>query len=270
MKRFFGGRRMWALAGASLVVLAAVAAVSLRLASEGSASSDEATIAEVISEFNRAQCETIAVPEGAIETVEARQAALRADDDWQPSTESGGSCPRILPDAAWNAINEKYEATIEKCCTLRLASLLTDGESQAQQLNEALYNNPTLAVTVEEQTRIMAVKCVKLEDSTCIAWAYGWYGDVDTDGKGPQDWIIWEFSLVKDAEQWLIDGYSTLIGVDAPRDASDKLVSDEWGPRSPQMSLTGIGCLESSEVYDDPYVLLAHLQDFQKEVLAGE
>jgi len=270
MRRLFKStkrRTSLAMLGLALVVAVTVSVtVAVR---SSSASIDEAAIAAVISGFQKAQCDSYAIPADAVATVEDRQAKLRNDPDWRPSATDKNPGSAILPDKAKATMAEKYDAALEKYCTAQYRGPMGSGSVNAADANAGLYNNPQAAPIIEERTEVLAVQVKRVEGSTCIAWAYSWYGDVSAKGKGVQDWQVDEYILVKEGDRWLIDGCTSLGVMDA-EDYHGNKYSDEWGPHAPHQPIDEMELEQQSQLYSSQWDLRNALRSLEAEALANK
>lgn len=252
----------------AVVVMVAIVVPAVVRTSRSSAEADESAIAAVIVDFEAAQARAIAIPADAASEVQARLLELD-DKSGREVVDAGKSPVGILPEAARATLNKEQNAYLNLCSTAYQSRHSRD-EKAADATEIGLYNNPQRPLLLEEQHKVLAVHVMELATARATAWVYSWSGDVTTAGKGAQNWVVDEYTLVFEDEQWRIDR-RTPIGTMFPTlDASGERVSEDWGPYSPHNDVGSIEQDGGSSLYPGSRVPVAPLLSLEAKALAGK
>ena len=264
-------RWRWRVLALGLIAVVAAAALTVSYR-DSQAVATETAIEAVISGYETAMGESFGIPPDAVPVLKKALAAIRPVPRPVPMNSEGIPVPRILPQNAWNEIARRYDAVLAKYGTERFRRNGGGGSVIAADTNAGLYNNPQVPPIIEERTKVLAVEVKKFEDSTCIAWAYIWTGDVSTEGEGTQSWNVTEYVLVNEGGEWRIDDRRTLTIMTA-FDNRGHRYSDEWGPYAPHQPVDQGDSLRHSQLYpdyNDTAYQDSELRKLEAEALAGK
>jgi hypothetical protein len=270
MRRFLGTRKRRVVT--VLCAVAVVAGISATWATLGAqAAPDKSAIQAVISGYETGKDEANSVPYAYAAQVQSGLDQLKADPSWKPNATETNPGAHVLPAAAWSQMADTYDANVAKYCTGQFHGNFSNGDEAAASINAGLRNNPQEPVLVQEQTKVLEIQIEKVEGSTCVVWAYRWTGDITTKGHGPEDWSVYEYTLVNDGDSWRIASRAQLVALTEFYNTGER-ISDAWGPNAPHQSVAERDDqnISKSSLYPDPATFGAHLLELEAVALASK